>query len=148
MELFYYILCRKAEEDLDHLIWDCQNARAVRSYFLQEFDVRIVGQKDVCAIVREFLLHSPFREKGWFLWFAGVCAMLWDIWRERNNRVFCGRDRDPYEVQSLVRFHVLLCASISNFFIIILLTRYYLVGIPLFRRGVLVDLFFCMPCIL
>lgn len=32
---------------------------------------------------------------------VGVCAILWDFWSERNNRVFRCLERDPNEVWSL-----------------------------------------------
>lgn len=41
-----------------------------------------------------------------FLWLAGVCAVIWDIWGERKGRVFCDKERDHDEVWFLVRFHV------------------------------------------
>ncbi|TYK29954.1 reverse transcriptase [Cucumis melo var. makuwa] len=50
------ILCRKAKEDLDHLLWDCQYARAVWGSFLQEFDVRLAGLRTVRKTIEEFLL--------------------------------------------------------------------------------------------
>ena len=65
--------------------------------FLQEFDVSIVGQRDIRATIEEFILHPPFREKGRFLWLAGVWVVVWDIWGKRNDTVFRGRDRDPCE---------------------------------------------------
>lgn len=54
------------------------------------------------------LQNPPFKEKGCFLWLAGVCALSCDFWEEKNNRVFCGVERDPSEVWFLVRFHVSL----------------------------------------
>ena len=56
----------------------------------------------------QFLLHPPFSDKGGFSWRAGVCAVIWDIWGERNARVFRGRERRDSEIWSLVRFHVSL----------------------------------------
>ena len=48
----------------------------------------IARQRDICLMMGEFCLHPPFKEKGRFLCFMGVCALLWDIWGERNNGVF------------------------------------------------------------
>lgn len=44
--------------------------QAVWSFFLQELDVSLAGQRALRGT--EFLLHLPFREKGRFLWLAGV----------------------------------------------------------------------------
>ena len=66
--------------------------------------------------IEVFLLHLPFREKCRFLWLAGVYAVLWDIWGERSDKVFRGRERDPCEVWSLARFHVFLWVLILKIF--------------------------------
>ncbi|TYK23653.1 SIL1 [Cucumis melo var. makuwa] len=61
------------------------------------------GQREVHLVIGEFLLRLPLREKGCFLWCVGVCAVIWNLWGERNNRVFRGVEREPCEVWSLVR---------------------------------------------
>ena len=76
----------------------------------------LTRQKDVRLMIREYLLHLPFKEKGRFLLWADVCAVLWGLWGERKNRVFRGVERDPREVWSLVRFHVSLWSSVSKTF--------------------------------
>lgn len=59
--------------------------------------MQIVLQKDVSSMIEEFLLHLPFKDRGCFLWFAGVCAVLCNILGKRINRMFRGMDRDPSE---------------------------------------------------
>ena len=88
---FCCLLCWKEEEDLDNLFWDSQFAWVVWSSFFQEFGISFAGTRSVRAMIEEFLLHSPFRDKGSFLWLAGVCAVMWDIWGKRNDRVLRGR---------------------------------------------------------
>lgn len=70
--------------------------------------VQIAGQTDVREAIGESLLHLPFSKKSHFLWFAGMCALLWDVYGGRNNKVFRGLEKDHSEVWSLVRFHVSL----------------------------------------
>lgn len=48
--------------------------QAVWSFFLQELDVSLAGQRALRGT--EFLLHLPFREKGRFLWLAGCSCAL------------------------------------------------------------------------
>ena len=57
-------------------------------------------------MIEENLLHSLFREKGGFSWLFEVCADIWNIWRDGNDRVFRGKEREHSEVWSLIRFHV------------------------------------------
>ena len=96
---FRCFLCREVEEDLDNLFWNCQHVHAMWNSFLQDFDFNFVGQRSARAMIEEFLHHPPFREKWCILWLVGVCAMIWDVWGERNDRVFSSRER-----RTIVRF--------------------------------------------
>lgn len=72
---------------------------------MQKFEVLLVGHHDVCVVIAEFLLHPSFRDKGRFLWFAGVwCAM--GYLGERNH--------------CRVIFHVSLWASVLKLFFVII----------------------------
>lgn len=57
-----------------------------------------------------------FSKKGLFLWIDDICALLWGLWEERNNRVFRGVEQSRDGVLSLVRFHISLWASICKDF--------------------------------
>lgn len=94
---FCCIMCQKTEEDLDHLLWDCQYTRDVWSYFFfQEFDVSFAAKgTSVLRLRSSFSIYLLERDP--FLWFAGVCTMIWDLWGERNDRLFRGRNKNPYE---------------------------------------------------
>lgn len=93
---------------LASLYLDCPYARSIWILFLQEVDVSLACQRNVCMMIGEFLLHLPFREKERFLWGAGLCAVTWDFWSEINSKMFRSVERDPSEVWSLVKFHVSL----------------------------------------
>ena len=42
-------------------------------------------------VFEEFgLVLARFRDKGCFLWQVMLCALLWNLWVERNSRVFRG----------------------------------------------------------
>lgn len=68
----------------------------------------------------ECCLRSPFSTRPWeeglISLACGVCAILWVVWGQRNNKVFRGVERDTCEIWSLVRYHVSLWASISKAF--------------------------------
>ena len=67
---FCCIICRKAEEDLDHLFGGCQFARSVWISFLQEFNVQIVGQMNVQQRLGSFSsIHLSMRK-------VVLCAFL------------------------------------------------------------------------
>lgn len=76
------------------------------------FGFLLARQRDANAMIEKFLLNPLHGEKGCFLWFTGVCAILSVLWGERNSRIFRGVDKDPSEVWSLVHSHVSLWASV------------------------------------
>ena len=78
------LLCWKAEKSLDHLFWDCQYVWAMWSYFLQEFGVNYVGYWSICAMIEEFLLHLPLRERVFFCCLLG-CVLLFGMFGERRT---------------------------------------------------------------
>ncbi|KAA0062879.1 DExH-box ATP-dependent RNA helicase DExH10-like [Cucumis melo var. makuwa] len=58
----------------------------VWSPFLQEFGVSFAGSTSVKATIEEFL-PRPFKDKWGFLWVVGACAIVWDVWGDRNEQV-------------------------------------------------------------
>ncbi|KAA0057846.1 uncharacterized protein E5676_scaffold350G001350 [Cucumis melo var. makuwa] len=87
-----------AEEDLDHLFWDCHYAWVVWSSFLQEFGVSFASFRSVRATIEEFLLHQPFRDKGFFYGLSR-CALLLGTFGPRGMNEYFGVGRG-----SIVRF--------------------------------------------
>lgn len=68
----------------------------VRSDFFETFGVLLLWHRKICDMIGEFFLYLPIREKGWFLWLAQVCAIMWDLWGEQNNCMFKGLERVGY----------------------------------------------------
>lgn len=124
--------------------------RSARWELLKQEDLSFTNQRSVLVMMEESLLRLPFRGKGHFLWLAGVCAVIWDMWGQRNNQGFRGREMDPCEFWSLVRFHLSFWASILKAFVTIPMVTFYfyLVGTHSLKWGVSVWLFLICPCIL
>lgn len=57
---FCCILCWKAEEDLDHVLWRCEFACCVWILFPRRFGMMCVHHRDVRDMIEEFLLNSLF----------------------------------------------------------------------------------------
>ena len=80
---FCSMLCRKAEEDLDHLFWECQFARVVWSSFLQEFNVRFAGRvPSPSALQRQRVFYG-----------LSGCVLLFGIFGAREMIRFFGIGR-------------------------------------------------------
>lgn len=77
-------------------------------FFLLAFRFLLARHKDTSVMIKEFLLHPSFCEKGQFFLCFGVCITFWVLWGKWNNRVFRGLERDPSDVWSLVRYYVSL----------------------------------------
>lgn len=113
------------------------------------FDFVLANQRDICMVIGEFLLHSPFKEKGCLLWFVGVFGLLWDLWGKRKNEVFRVIDWVASEVWSLVRFHVSRWASVlMNFYNYSLGKILVSCGVGVFPVGLGLGFFFLRTCIL
>lgn len=67
-------------------------------------------------IIKEFLLHPPFREKGQFLWLARICAIMCNLWGKMYNRVFEGLERELEDVELLLGFTIHFGLRIRIFF--------------------------------
>lgn len=72
---FYCILCRKVEEELDHIFRRSKLASSVWDSFYHTLGVVVACHKDFCAMIEEFLLN-PLCGEGHFLSFSGMSAIL------------------------------------------------------------------------
>lgn len=69
------------------------------------FEFLPIRHWDTNDMFGEFLLYSPLRDKGGFLFVVGVCAILWYLWGEWNNKVFRGLGKDPSDVLGTQKEH-------------------------------------------
>ena len=109
-------MCRKAEEDLDHLLRHCEWASRMWVDFLHTFGLSYARHRDVSGMIEEFLFNPPCGERGRFLWHACVCAILWASWVERSRTVFRGVEGGSGEIWLVIRYHVSLWALILETF--------------------------------
>lgn len=58
------LIYRKHEEDLDHLIWDCDFATSLWNRFVWTFGFVLARNIGCCSMFEEVFLNSPFCVKG------------------------------------------------------------------------------------
>ena len=63
--------------------------RFVWSCFSQEFNFPVAGQRRIQAIIEESLPSAFQKGRPTFV-ACQVCVVVWDIWGERNEKVFRG----------------------------------------------------------
>lgn len=76
---FCYIFCRKVEENMDHLHWECRFASSMWNCFFHKFDFVLTCQRDVPLMIGEFLLYLPFKKMSFFVVCDGV-HFVWNLW--------------------------------------------------------------------
>lgn len=77
----------------------------------------------------------------------GVCAIMWNLWGERNNRDFRGLEKELSDVWVFIKFHVSLWASTSfilflNYSILLNWTPFLEQGSFFWGLGFLYPIFF------
>lgn len=51
---------------------------------MQKFDIQIVGQRDIQAMIGEFLVHPPLRERPFVVVCWGVCCVVRHLGGEKQ----------------------------------------------------------------
>lgn len=87
---FRCVLCEKAEEDVDHLLLNCEFAREAWLFGLQ----RLNWKGPMIGNLSEWLESWPVLGKPSIfaaIWKILPSTILWELWKERNRRVFEGK---------------------------------------------------------
>lgn len=84
---FCYILYSRAEENQDHIIWSCDFAQPMWSYFFDVFGFQIPITKIPARWSRSYFSICHFEKIGDF------SGKLWGLWDERNNRTVRGVEK-------------------------------------------------------
>ncbi|OVA19129.1 Reverse transcriptase zinc-binding domain [Macleaya cordata] len=82
-------MCKHELESINHLFLHCEMARDILCFFHSEFGVDWV----LPAKVTDYFLEKRvqhFSKIGNFFWVALPFGITWNIWKERNVRVFDG----------------------------------------------------------
>lgn len=110
------IMCRENGENVNHIFMHCSVAKFLGSKLLSK--AAIIGPLP-------FSRRSSFRQdwygfgknkKGKIIWNAAMVAIVWVIWKERNRRIFMGKDRCREEFWDRVVYLGSLRTSIKKKF--------------------------------
>lgn len=81
------MLCKNAGESLNHLFLKCTFSRAVWSYFLGNLNIAWVMPREVVDLFGSWVINGlGERRRG--LWRCLCHAVIWNLWKERNSRIF------------------------------------------------------------
>lgn len=95
------VLCKKNGELVSHLFIHCIFARDIWAYFLGWVNWVWVMPKDVKDLFHQW--NGPgFGASGKMFWSCLIHAVLWNIWKERNMRIFEGKLKSKSEVMDMI----------------------------------------------
>lgn len=96
---FWCVLCRKKEETIKHLLWECKVTKELWSYFLNanfsylSTDRNMLTNRDYW----DWIINNVKTEE-----LAKVMAMVWQIWSYRNTVVFRGENPNLQQLIILI----------------------------------------------
>lgn len=97
------VLCRYDDEYGCHLFIHCPYARAIWDYFLSKLNFSWVMPKDMKELFAQCNVWG-LDPCGRSFWACLIHAMIWNIWRERNSRIFKGKRKICNEViESIIK---------------------------------------------
>ena len=91
-------LCNSAEEDQDHLLDGCSAAHFQWEQTKNLFTTTARNPRDIIQTLSEWgegKFHSKIVRRAWSI-SAGF--NVWNLWRERNSRIFKGKSTGPEEI--------------------------------------------------
>ncbi|XP_058755662.1 uncharacterized protein LOC131628873 [Vicia villosa] len=77
-------LCNKADEDRDHILFECQDSKSIWSTVLDWMKVQVPSRLDLTWILRKS------KGKGWKMGIlkAVITETCYNIWMYRNSKIF------------------------------------------------------------
>jgi hypothetical protein len=79
-------LCKSSGESVNHLLLHCRVAREVWNFILCAFGVSWVFPKTVSELLSGW--HNWWGKKSSRIWNLVPHCIMWNIWQERNGRIF------------------------------------------------------------
>lgn len=99
-------LCKRHEESLDHVLWECRFATQICRWIVGLFETdQSIG--NFRHAIAKFRLRNPFFRH---LWTSCVISMMVSIWKHRNNILFEGNTTSISECRQMIRRRVLVSA--------------------------------------
>eukprot|EP00268_Persea_americana_P063135 TRINITY_DN8154_c0_g1_i2.p1 TRINITY_DN8154_c0_g1~~TRINITY_DN8154_c0_g1_i2.p1 ORF type:complete len:183 (+),score=16.69 TRINITY_DN8154_c0_g1_i2:641-1189(+) len=108
------VLCGKVNETVDHLFVYCEFPYSLWCRFLARCGVLWSLPRSLVGLI-EAWRFSSFFGSGLILWRIIPFAILWFVWKERNNRIFRGSLLPVEELEQLVRVQIAKWASFREF---------------------------------
>ena len=107
------VMCKQDSESINHLFLHCPLVYRVWIAVIQKFKVSWVLPQDVNQ-----LIEGPFmvgrEKKTKLMWSLAIHAILWTVWRERNQRIFENKEQSFANIIDSVYYWVALWTSLDK----------------------------------
>ncbi|XP_010258430.1 PREDICTED: uncharacterized protein LOC104598203 [Nelumbo nucifera] len=90
-------LCGTLAESIEHLCIHCPISSYVWGHFLKALEISWVMPNSMKELLNCWRIEG-LSKKGKLVWNSIPAAVLWSIWTERNNRIFCCKAKSPDEI--------------------------------------------------
>ena len=108
------ILCHNSSEDLDHIFISCSFTKVLWAK-VERLILWKSQHQDVSSLCSEMCMMNQKRKKG-IIKFNTLSGVLWDIWLERNNRIFKGKKSSTINIWEDICALLGFCATKSSLF--------------------------------
>jgi hypothetical protein len=93
------VLCSNQMEDINHLFFQCSYSRQVLDALLPKLNIQLNTNYDINSLLNSILqaqnkMKSPIKS----IFNIFFTTIIWNIWGERNNRVFKGLEQ-PFQLR-------------------------------------------------
>ncbi|XP_057856822.1 uncharacterized protein LOC131066134 [Cryptomeria japonica] len=104
------IMCKKVEESLDHLLLQCEEAQTVWSFLLGKLGWMAPLPNTILDLFSSWNIPSR-RSVFSSLWLVASSLVVWEIWKERNKKIF--QEKEDSTESLLLRVQRAIAESVS-----------------------------------
>ena len=108
------ILCKQADENLDHLLLHCEYSKKIWVKAIDLFNIIGAISKKWSEFVIVKWSFKGKRSMKRRMWRLALLAIGWQIWLERNKRIFEDKSRSVDDLWGVIKFHMGLWARASG----------------------------------
>lgn len=91
------VMCNQVDESMDHLFLHCQTTFKILDYFIKAFPISWPLPATILQLF-EAWTWNVLSGRCKKIWSILHYAIVWNIWKEMNNRVFGGRHKSEFEL--------------------------------------------------
>lgn len=111
---FRCVLYKQNDETLDHLLLHCPIARECWEKLLYKLDWHTPMMVDIKSWLQSWVTYFP-KSVYSSIWCIAPSAVLWEIWKERNKRIFQGGEESNLCLWSRIERYISeLVSSATN----------------------------------